>query len=151
MLKRCYYTNCLLPYYVDDNEPTDTNEDHPLSTTDIDKSDDRPLWEKSLPPILKKPRFIAAVKKAIQQGYIVENGDKLIWTTTKAELGFFVGEAFGYASEEYGDEKINGGYPVPYQSLETLFNEKRLDRTVKQTYGAKKEQPWRSSINNLFS
>lgn len=107
-------------------------------------------WEKSLPQSLNKPKFIAAVKKAMQQGYIVENGDKLTWKTNKAELGFFVGEVFGYESQKYGDGKINGGNPVPYQSLETLFNEKRLDRTVKQTYGAKKEQSWRPAIKNLF-
>lgn len=120
-------------------------------------------WEKSLPLSLKQPGFIAAVKKAMQKGYIVENGDKLKWEDKdiswvdkpkdwpKSTFGYFLARVFGYkVDEELSPPKmINIGEQLPLKDLEKLFGE-RIDDKVNRALKVNKPQVWRQLIDDLF-
>lgn len=88
---------------------------------------------------------------AISKGWIeVENG-KYKWLgfgqrPSKAQLSYLLSRVYGYVFRN----DWNVGEHLPYMALEELFNVKRLDRSVRQTYEAKKPQPWRKHIDKLF-
>ena len=143
ILKQGKYTNCLLPYYVDDDEPTDTHEDHPLSTTDIDKSDDRPLLDNSLPQKLQKEGFIAAEEKATQEEMYEQSENDLHFYCQKAiQVGFLMKKGDGYQRTKSWT-KIQLAYflqryafeiaklPIfPDKEYSSMFNEQRLGKSA---------------------
>ena len=116
-----------------------------------------------MPLSLKKQRFIVAVKKAIQQGYIVQNGDKLKWEDKntfwvdnpkdwpKSTFGYFLARVFGYKVDEDlpPEDRMNIGEQLPLKDLENLFGE-RIDDIVNRALKVNKPQVWRQLIDDLF-
>ena len=91
--------------------------------------------------------------KAIERGWMKKTTGGAKWLGTdgnasKAQLAYFCGRVYGYEL----NSKVNGnaGGHVPYEALQRYFNVTRLDRSLKQCYEAKKEQPWRKIIDSIF-
>lgn len=81
--------------------------------------------------------------KAIEAGLMEKDGEKYRWLHNnglKASLGYFLNRVFN----------PKGTAQIPYQRMENLFNETRLDTATDQALTAKKPQKWRMEIDILF-
>lgn len=81
--------------------------------------------------------------KAIEAGLMEKDGEKYRWLHNnglKASLGYFLNRVFN----------PKGTAQIPYQRMENLFNETRLDTATDQALTAKKPQKWRMEIGILF-
>ena len=91
--------------------------------------------------------------EAVARGWMIEKGDGYEWRGVaekgkRGQLAYFCGRVYGY--ERGATYEGNTGAHVPYQQLERLFSETRLDRALSQVYEAKKPQPWRRLIDEIF-
>lgn len=91
------------------------------------------------------------IQRAIKANMIQQVSDGLRWVQIgkrgkHAQVAYFVGELCGYKDGGY---RGNIGNRVSYELFEKLFDEKRLDRALKQVYEAK-PQWWRKKIDALF-
>ena len=105
-----------------------------------------------LPQGLDTPRAREAFAKAMEKQYMetTDNG-KYRWKGTgdkpnTSELAYFLGCVYNYKHSLYG----NAGAKFPEDSLNELFGVTRLYSSLTQVYNAKREQPWRSLIDDLF-
>ena len=105
-----------------------------------------------LPQGLDTPRARDAFAKAMEKQYMetTDNG-KYRWKGTgdkpnTSELAYFLGCVYNYKHSLYG----NAGAKFPEDSLNELFGVTRLYSSLTQVYSAKREQPWRSLIDDLF-
>ena len=105
-----------------------------------------------LPQGLDTPRARDAFAKAMEKQYMetTDNG-KYRWKGTgdkpnTSELAYFLGCVYNYKHSLYG----NAGAKFPEDSLNELFGVTRLYSSLTQVYNAKREQPWRSLIDDLF-
>ena len=105
-----------------------------------------------LPQGLDTPRARDAFAKAMEKQYMetTDNG-KYRWKGTgdkpnTSELAYFLGRVYNYKHSLYG----NVGEKFPEDSLNELFGVTRLYSSLTQVYSAKREQPWRSLIDDLF-
>ena len=105
-----------------------------------------------LPKGLDTPRARDAFAKAMEKQYMetTDNG-KYRWKGTgdkpnTSELAYFLGCVYNYKHSLYG----NAGAKFPEDSLNELFGVTRLYSSLTQVYSAKREQPWRSLIDDLF-
>lgn len=99
-----------------------------------------------LPDELNTERANKCFAKAIEVGYMTPNGNNYKWTFgnrkgKKAALGYFLMKV--YAPDQTQQ--------IPFQALERLFGEKRLDSTISAMLSVKTPQQWRSEIDNLFN
>ncbi len=89
---------------------------------------------------------------AIQSNYMeVMSEGKYHWIGTdnkgtNAELAYFLGKVYNYTHTISG----NAGENFPEETLNQLFNVKRLYSSLTQVYNAQKPQRWRSRIDALF-
>jgi hypothetical protein len=63
-----------------------------------------------------------------------------------SELAYFLGKIYNYRYSLSG----NVGENFPEDSLNALFGVSRLYSSLSQVYNAKKEQRWRSLIDEIF-
>ena len=105
-----------------------------------------------LPQGLDTPRAREAFAKAMEKQYMetTDNG-KYRWKGTgdkpnTSELAYFLGCVYNYKHSLSG----NAGAKFPEDSLNELFGVTRLYSSLTQVYNAKREQPWRSLIDDLF-
>ncbi len=96
-------------------------------------------------------KAVEYIQRAIKANMIQQVSDGLRWVQIgkrgkHAQVAYFVGELCGYKD---GGFRGNVGNRVSYGLFEKLFDEKRLDRALKQVYEAK-PQWWRKKIDALF-
>ena len=89
--------------------------------------------ESSLPDKVMK-----CFKKAIDEGYMVKQGDGYKWLKPKVRLAYLIDKLYGI------DEKI------PYKQIEELFSITRLDSSIQAIHNAKNEQKWYRDIERLI-
>lgn len=135
------WLDMILEQLQDDTTPL------PASTGDTDRQ------PQPLPDPLNTGLAPMVFPKAIERGWMKKTTGGAKWLGTdgnasKAQLAYFCGRAYGYEL----NSKVNGnaGGHVPYEALQRYFNVTRLDRSLKQCYEAKKEQPWRKIIDSIF-
>lgn len=99
-----------------------------------------------LPDELNTDRAKKYFAKAIEAGYMTPNGNNYKWTFgnrrgKKAALGYFLMKVYDPDQTQQ----------IPFQALERLFGEKRLDSTISAMLSVKNPQQWRSEIDILFN
>ncbi len=105
-----------------------------------------------LPKELNTTRARKYFAKAIELQYMMPtNNGKYRWTGTNdrgstAELAYFLGRVYNYKYTTSG----NAGDDFPEESLNSLFDVKRLYSSLTQVYNAQKPQRWRSLIDSMF-
>ena len=105
-----------------------------------------------LPRDLDTPRARKAFTKALELNYMeAVGGGKYRWIGTNdkgntSELAYFLGKIYNYRYSLSG----NVGENFPEDSLNALFGVSRLYSSLSQVYNAKKEQRWRSLIDEIF-
>lgn len=108
--------------------------------------------ELSLPKELDTKRARKYFSKAIEKNYIEKiNNGKFHWIGTdnkgnRSELAYFCGKIYNYKHSISG----NAGENFPENALNNLFGVKRLYSSLTQVYNAKKNQKWRTLIDELF-
>ena len=106
-----------------------------------------------LPKGLDTPRAREAFKKALERKYMVAADDgKYRWIGTckkpnTSELAYFLGKIYNY---KYSVFHGNVGEHFPEESLNELFGVTRLYSSLKQVHSAKRKQPWRLLIDDIF-
>ena len=106
----------------------------------------------TLPDELCTDKAQKAFAKAIEKRWIKKSTTGLIWLGTKdkknkAELAYLCARIYGYI---YSPNNGNVGNNVPYEALNSLFGETRLDRAMQQVFEAKKPQRWRKTIDKIL-
>lgn len=108
------------------------------------------MW--SLPITLATERAIVVFGKALNKKWMEIGTDgKLKWVgfddkAPGAKLGYLLGRIYGY---RYSPTE-NTGNTFPRKELEEYFEIKRLYDSMRQAWEAKKPQPWREVIDELF-
>lgn len=114
---------------------------HTVSTNATEQTDatEQPNALERLKNISKHPNAATAINRAIESGYIINNGSTLKWVKSKADLAYFA-------------EKLccpNKTDPYPTTELGYIFNKTRLDSAKTQNYNRKKGFP--AYIDMLFN
>lgn len=104
-----------------------------------------------LPRSINTERAQTYFQKAIDNGLLKRENEKFSWITIgkkgqNAQIAYFCGKIFEYK------HSINGniGTSFPEEELNKLFGIKRMLSSLQQVHGAKKTQPWRRRIDELF-
>lgn len=113
---------------------------------DSDESEALPL-----PKVLNTSRAQKYFQKAIDNGLMKIENNKLLWTgigkkAHSSQLAYFCGRVYDY---EYS---VNGncGAEFPEAELIELFGVKRLYSLLTQVHNAQRKQKWRPCIDELF-
>ena len=90
-------------------------------------------------------------QKAIEKGWIANEGNKLTWQgiggkAHLSQLAYFCGRVYDYKYSVNG----NTGTEFPKNELEELFGVKNLYSLLRQVHEAKGKQKWRACIDELF-
>lgn len=104
-----------------------------------------------LPKVLNTQRAQTYFQKAIDSGFIKLDCGKFSWITIGAkggnsQLAYFCGRVFEYEHSANG----NAGTGFPEKELNKIFEVTRMYSSLTQVYNAKKVQPWRRKIDELF-
>lgn len=105
-----------------------------------------------LPKDLDTERARQYFPEAIRRKYMERTADgKYHWIGTgdrgpKSQLAYFLGQVYNYIDSVSG----NAGESFPEKSLDELFREKDLYKSLRQAYTAGRKQRWRTLIDEMF-
>lgn len=104
-----------------------------------------------LPDSINSDRALMYFQKAIDRGLIKHENGSFSWIPIgnrggNTQLAYFCGLVFEYKHTENG----NAGTSFPEDDLNKLFGVKRMYSSLTQAHNAKKIQPWRRKIDELF-